>query len=99
MNEAKGKLDGAIENLTPVKKAYNAAVAVQAKAESDSKAANSTFVSADTLLQEKNGSLAKARKALANYNDASKAVKDASEAVDTPVSYTHLDVYKRQGYY
>ena len=82
LNEAKGKLDGATENLTPVKKAYNAAVAVQAKAESDSVAANSAFVSADTLLQEKNDSLAKARKALANYNGAVKAVKDASDAVD-----------------
>ena len=82
LNEAKGKLDGATENLTPVKKAYNAAVAVQAKAESDSVAANSAFVSADTLLQGKNDSLAKARKALANYNGAVKAVKDASDAVD-----------------
>ena len=83
LNEAKGKLDGATDNLTPVKSAYNGAVAVQAKAESDSVAANSAFVSADTLLQEKNDSLAKARRALANYNGAVKAVKDASEAVDT----------------
>ena len=82
LNEAKGKLDGATENLTPVKKAYNAAVAVQAKAESDSVAANSAFVSADTLLQEKNDSLAKARKALANYNGAVKAVKDTKAAED-----------------
>lgn len=82
LNEAKGKLDGATDNLTPVKNEYNAAVAVQAKAESDSVAANSAFVSADTLLQEKNDSLAKARKALANYNGAVKAVKDASDAVD-----------------
>lgn len=82
LNEAKGKLDGATDNLTPVKSAYNGAVAVQAKAESDSVAANSAFVSADTLLQEKNDSLAKARRALANYNGATKAAKDASEAVD-----------------
>lgn len=65
LNEAKGKLNGATENLTPAKKAYDDAAAAQAKAESDSKAANSAFVSADTLLQEKNDSLAKARKALA----------------------------------
>lgn len=82
LNEAKGKLNGATENLTPAKKAYDDAAAAQAKAESDSKAANSAFVSADTLLQEKNDSLAKARKALANYNGATKAVEDASDAVD-----------------
>lgn len=82
LNEAKGKLNGATENLTPAKKAYDDAAAAQAKAESDSKAANSAFVSADTLLQEKNDSLAKARKALANYNGAVKAVKDASDTVD-----------------
>ena len=82
LNEAKGKLNGATENLTPAKKAYDDAAAAQAKAESDSKAANSAFVSADTLFQEKNDSLAKARKALANYNSVAKAVKDASEAVD-----------------
>lgn len=83
MDEAESKLNGATDKLTPVKKAYGDAVDVQAKAESDSVAANSAFVSADTLLQEKNSSLAKARKALANYNGATKAVKDASEAVDT----------------
>lgn len=82
LNEAKGKLNGATENLTPAKKAYDDAAAAQAKAESDSKAAYSAFVSADTLLQEKNDSLAKARRALANYNGATKAAKDASEAVD-----------------
>lgn len=94
LNEAKGKLDGATDNLTPVKKAYNAAVAVQAKVESDSMAANSAFVSADTLLQEKNGSLAKARKALANYNDAVKAIKDASEAVAAQVAL--IDKYTKE---
>lgn len=82
LNEAEGQLNGATDKLTSAKNEYNAAVAVQAKAESDSVAANSAFVSADTLLQEKNDSLAKARKALANYNGAVKAVKDASEAVD-----------------
>lgn len=86
LNEAKGKLNGATDKLTSAKNEYNAAVAVQAKAESDSVAANSVFVSADTLLQEKNDSLAKARKALANYNGATKAVKDASEAVDAQVA-------------
>ena len=94
LNEAKGKLDGATDNLTPVKKAYNAAVAVQAKVESDSMAANSAFVSADTLLQEKNDSLAKARKALTNYNGATKAVKDASEAVDAQVAL--IDKYTKE---
>lgn len=94
LNEAKGKLDGATENLTPEKKAYNAAVAVQAKAESDSKAANSVFVSADTLLQEKNDSLDKARKALDDYNGAAKAVKDASEAVDAQVAL--IDKYTKE---
>lgn len=82
LNEAEGQLNGATDKLTSAKNEYNAAVAVQAKAESDSVAANSAFVSADTLLQEKNDSLAKARKALANYNGAVKAVKDASDAVD-----------------
>ena len=80
---AQSKLGSDTHDLTTAKDEYNAAVAAQAKAESDSKAANSAFVSADTLLQEKNDSLAKARRALANYNGATKAVKDASEAVDT----------------
>ena len=82
LDKAQSKLDSATEKLTSAKDEYNDAVAAQTKAESDSVAANSTFVSADTLLQEKNSSLVKARRALANYNDASKAVKEASEAVD-----------------
>lgn len=82
LSAAKGKLNGSTNKLTSAKDEYNTAVAVQAKAESDSVAANSAFVSADTLLQEKNTSVAKARKALANYNGATKAVEDASDAVD-----------------
>lgn len=93
LNKAKDKLNGSTNKLTSAKDEYNAAVAAQAKAESDSKAANSAFVSADTLLQEKNSSLAKARKALANYNGASKAVKDASEAVD--VQSALIDKYTK----
>ena len=82
LSVAQSKLGSDTHDLTTAKDEYNAAVAAQAKAESDSKAANSAFVSADTLLQEKNDSLAKARRALANYNGATKAAKDASEAVD-----------------
>lgn len=83
LSVAQSKLGSDTHDLTTAKDEYNAAVAAQAKAESDSKAANSAFVSADTLFQEKNDSLAKARRALANYNGATKAVKDTSEAVDT----------------
>ena len=82
LSVAQSKLGSDTHDLTTAKDEYNAAVAAQAKAESDSKAANSAFVSADTLLQEKNDSLAKARRALANYNGDTKAAKDASEAVD-----------------
>ena len=82
LSVAQSKLGSDTHDLTTAKDEYNAAVAAQAKAESDSKAANSAFVSEDTLLQEKNDSLAKARRALANYNGATKAAKDASEAVD-----------------